>query len=78
MSEEKLNKLEERVNSLKEKKIRAEEQLKSLRKQKDKITAELVTLGVVPKDLGVVISELEKKISTGLVDIDAQIPEDIT
>ena len=74
----KLSQLEDRVNNLKEKKIRAEEQLKNLRKQKDEITTELATFGVSPKDLGNVISELDTKIRTKLTDIDAQIPKDIT
>lgn len=78
MSEAKLNQLEDKVNSLKEKKIRAEEQLKSLRKQKDEITAELATFDVSPKDLGKVIDELDVKIRAKLTDIDAQIPKDIT
>lgn len=78
MSEAKLKQLEDKVNSLKEKKIRAEEQLKNLRKQKDEITAELVTFGVIPKDLSEEINKLTEQISTKLADIDAQIPEDIT
>lgn len=78
MSEEKLNQLEKKVNGLKEEKIRTEEKLKNLREQKDKIIAELATLGVAPKDLDKVISELETKIYTELTDIDKQIPENIT
>lgn len=78
MSEAKLNQLEDKVNSLKEKKIRAEEQLKNLRKQKDEITAELATFGVSPKDLSKVINELDAKIRAKLTDIDAQIPKDMT
>ena len=77
MSEEKLNQLESKVNSLKEQKIRTEEQLKSLREQKDKIIAELTVLGVTPKDLNTVISELDTKIHTQLADISAQIPKDV-
>jgi len=74
----KLKQLEDKVNSLKEKKIRAEEQLKNLRKQKDEITAELAAFGVVPKDLGEEINRLTEQIRTKLTDIDTQIPEDIT
>ncbi len=77
MSEEKLNQLEGKVNSLKEQKIRTEEQLKSLREQKDKIIAELTVLGVAPKALSMVISELETKIHAQLADISAQIPKDV-
>lgn len=78
MFEAKLNQLEDKVNTLKEKKIRAEEQLKNLRAQKDEITAELATFGVSPKDLSKVIGELDVKIRAKLADIDAQIPKDIT
>lgn len=78
MSEEKLKQLEAKVNGLKEEKIRTEEKLKNLRHQKDEIAAELATLGVTPKDLGKVISELEAEIRTKLADIDAQLPENIT
>lgn len=78
MSEAKLNQLEDKVNSLKEKKIRAEEQLKNLRKQKDEIIEELATFGVSPKDLSKVIDELDVKIRVKLTDIDAQIPKDTT
>ena len=42
MSEEKLKTLEDRVNSLKEEKIRTEEKLKNLREQKDKIIADTI------------------------------------
>ena len=73
-----LNQLEDRVNSLKEEKIRTEEQLKNLRAQKDKIISELATFKVVPDNLDNVIQELEIKINTELVDIDTQIPKDIT
>ena len=78
MSKAKLDQLEDKVNSLKEKKIRTEEQLKNLRKQKDEITIELGTFGVSPKDLSKVINELDVKIRAKLTDIDAQIPKDIT
>lgn len=78
MSEEELNQLEKSVNSLKEKKIRAEEQLKNLRSQKDAVVAELAVLGVTPKDLDNVINTLEAKINTQLAAINAQIPENIT
>lgn len=77
MSKVELNQLEARVNSLKEKKIRSEEQLKNLRRQKDEITAELATFGVNPEDLGNVISKLNTEINTKLADINAQIPKDI-
>jgi hypothetical protein len=78
LSEEELNQLEKSVNSLKEKKIRAEEQLKNLRSQKDAVVAELAVLGVTPKDLDNVINTLEAKINTQLAAINAQIPENIT
>ena len=76
--EEKLKQLEQRANDLKEEKIRVEEQLKNLRKQKDEIVTELAALGVTPKGLGEMIKELEAKIRTQLTDIDTQIPENIT
>lgn len=72
-----MNQLERKVTSLKETKIRTEEQLKNLRVQKDKIIAELDALGVTPKDLSTVITELDAKIRTKLTDIGAQIPEDV-
>ena len=73
MSEEKLNQLEDKVNRLKEEKIRTEEQLKNLRNKKDEITVELATFGVTPKDLGDVINALGTKIHTELTKINAQI-----
>lgn len=78
MSEKRLNELEAKVNSLKKEKIVAETTLKSLREQKDKIVAELTTLGIAPKNLGEAISKLETEINAKLIDIDSQIPEDIT
>ena len=77
MSEKKLNQLEDRVNRLKEEKIRTEEQLKNLRDKKDEITSELATFGVTPKDLGDVISALKVKISAELTEIDTQISENV-
>lgn len=77
LSEEQLNQLEDKVNSLKEEKIRAEEKLKNFRKQKDEIIAELATFGIVPKDLNNKISELEEKIRAKLAEIAAQIPEKV-
>ena len=76
--EEKLNALEENVNKLKEEKIRTEEKLKNLRKQKDEIIAELNIRGVAPKDLSNEINKLDVEINTKLVDIDSQIPKDVT
>ena len=78
LSEAKLNELENKVNSLKEKKIRSEEQLKSLRKQKDEVITELAEFGVAPKDLDAAINTLTEQIQTKLSNIDAQIPEDVT
>lgn len=78
MSENELSRLENRVNNLKEQKIRTEEQLKNLREQKNQIISELSVLGITPKDLSASIVALETKIRTQLADIDAQIPEDIT
>lgn len=75
MSEEKLKQLESKVTELKEKKIRTEEQLKSLRTKKDEITAELAALGVAPKDLDTSITALNAQIQSNLSDIDSQIPE---
>ena len=76
--EEKLNELEEDVTKLKEEKIRTEEKLKNLRKQKDEIIAELTILGVAPKDLSSEINKLDTEINTKLADINSQIPEDVT
>jgi len=73
VSEERLNQLEDKVNNLKSEKIRTEERLKILRKQKEDVTAELASLGVAPKDLDGVISELSEQIRTSLTEIDAQI-----
>ncbi len=76
MSEARLKQLEDRVTDLNEKRIRAEEQLKTLRKRKDEIIAELDTLGVAPKDLDSAITALETNINTQLADINAQLPEE--
>ncbi len=76
--EEKLTELEEKVTKLKEEKIRTEEKLKNLRKQKDEIIAELNILGVAPKDLSSEIDKLDTEINTKLANINSQIPEDIT
>lgn len=76
-SEEKLNQLESKINSLKEEKIRTEERLKNLREQKNEVIKELAVFGVTPKNLSKVIDELETEISTELADIDSQIPENI-
>jgi len=77
LSEAKLNQLEDKVNSLKEEKIRTEEQLKNLRNQKDEIIAELATLGVTPKTLDNVIHTLETEIRTKLTEVGEQIPKDM-
>jgi len=74
--EEKLTELEKNVTKLKEEKIRTEEKLKNLRKQKDEIIAELNILGVAPKDLSSEINKLDTEINTKLTDINLQIPED--
>ena len=76
--EEKLNELEENVNKLKEEKIRTEEKLNNLRRQKDEIIAELTILGVAPKDLSSEINKLDTEINAKLADINSQIPEDMT
>ncbi len=78
VSEERLKGLESKVNVLKEKKIRTEEKLKNLRKQKDDVIADLTSLGVTPKDLSNVIEGLETKIGAQFAEIDAQIPKDIS
>jgi len=75
--EEKLNQLENKVNGLKEEKIRTEEKLKNLRKQKEAIISELAEFGVSSTDLETKINELKTQISTTLQDIKQQIPEDI-
>ena len=77
LSAAKLNQLEDKVNSLKEEKIRIEEQLKNLRNQKNDIIAELATFGVTPKTLDNTIQGLEAEIRAKLTAIEAQIPENL-
>lgn len=74
-NEEKLQDLEKKVNDLKANKIRAEEQLKSLRQQKDEIITKLKQMGIDPNTLAVYITQLEKDINNQIMSIEQQIPK---
>ena len=74
MSEKKLQELETRVKELNEKRIRTEEQLNLLRKQKDEIIAELTVLDIAPKDLDATITALDESIQKQLTEIRDQLP----
>jgi len=74
-NEEKLQELEKKVNNLKAEKIRAEEQLKHLRQQKDEVIDKLKQMGVNPNDLANYISQLEREINTQITSIENQIPK---
>jgi len=73
--EQKLQDLEKKVNDLKANKIRAEEQLNSLRQQKDEIIVKLKQMGIDPNNIATQIAQLEKDINTQIANIESQIPK---
>jgi uncharacterized coiled-coil DUF342 family protein len=74
-SHEKLKKLKTNVEELKSEKIRKEEQLKSLRQQRDELVDRIKELGYAPEDLATEIKKLEDSINHQLSEIEAKLLE---
>ena len=74
---ERLHRLEESVEKLKEARVRASEQLKQLRKQRDKHTLELKKAGIDPNKAKEHLKALADSIDVELSAIEDQIPPDL-
>ena len=73
----KLTELKNRLESSKNKKIKAETKLEQLQSQRSEIVKELEMMGVTPENLDSEIDKLEKEIEELLRDVDLMVPKDI-
>ena len=76
-SEEKLKSLKRKVEEVKSEKIRKEEQLKSLRQQRDDLVAQIKDLGYTPENLSTEIKKLEGSVDSQLSKIESKLSQGI-
>lgn len=76
-NEEKLKKLKAKVEEVKSEKIRKEEQLKSLRQQRDDLVAQIKDLGYTPENLSTEIEKLEDSVNSQLSEIESKLSQGI-
>lgn len=69
-----LKELEERAKACTAERIRKEEQLKMLRRQRDEILAKLAAEGIEPETLEVQIAKMRDDLNTRLKEIETLIP----
>ncbi|TDT61545.1 hypothetical protein [Fonticella tunisiensis] len=75
--EAKLSELKDRLETSKNKKIKAETKLEQLQNQKNDIIKELKNMGVSPENLDDEIKKLESEIEKLIMEVDNMVPKDI-
>lgn len=76
-NQEKLKSLKRKVEEVKSEKIRKEEQLKSLRQQRDDLVAQIKDLGYTPENLSTEIEKLEGSVNSQLSEIESKLSQGI-
>lgn len=74
---QRLHKLEEEIEKIKEARVRASERLILLREQRDKHVTELKKFGVSPKDAQIQLQRMSDEIDKELLDIETKIPPNL-
>jgi len=74
---ERLRKLEETIDKLKDARVRADERLSLLRKERNKLIKELESQGISPEDAKSRLATMADEIDKEIVAIEAQIPPNL-
>lgn len=74
---DRLRSLETTIEKLSEARVRASEQLKYLRQQRDKYVGEITSFGVDPKKVKDHLATLAAEIDSALKEVEAQIPPNL-
>lgn len=73
----KLHELEEKIEKLKEFRVRASERLKLLKDQHNQCIEELNKYGIAPKDVQIQLSRMATALDNEIDEIEAQIPSNV-
>jgi len=76
-NQEKLKRLKAKVDEVKSEKIRKEEQLKSLRQQRDDLVVQIKDSGYTPENLSTEIEKLKDSVDSQLSEIESKLSQGI-